>query len=69
MTGLPSCPCGAPAVAFKPGQEPVYAEVGFIVQRGRPTEGTCLACWPAALGYQQELFGHQPTLPAEQPTP
>ena len=49
MTGLPSCACGADAAIFDPGQEDErWVPGGFIVRRGRPTVGTCLACWPVA---------------------
>lgn len=48
MTGLPSCRCGRPGVAFRPGSEPEIAPGGIVVKRGQPASAVCLACWPAS---------------------
>lgn len=43
---LPLCRCGATAVLFRPGSEPIYTRiVRTLVARDVPTSGRCLDCW------------------------
>jgi len=51
------CTCGSDdIVSVDPGDEDEIA-CGILIRRGREPRATCLACWPAALGFQQDLFG------------
>jgi len=54
------CPCGSGQhpIAIDPGDAPEISEASdILVTRGRPVTCRCLACWPAAINFQQELFG------------
>ena len=45
------CGSGADIVAVKPGQDAErWAPGGFVVARGTPDVGFCMACWPALRG-------------------